>query len=160
TRGIGSAPGLGEELGPDLLTAQHPRDVTLLLLLGAELEQQRHARDERRRLDLEREVVATQLAVERVLVLGREPLAAVLLRDDDPRVAAVEQDALQLTTAVDAGEVVGIGARRLVGEEEVAGAGAAGRHVRGDPRARTRRELLDRDQVVAHAAAPCSSATM
>ena len=43
--------GLGQELHPDLLALEDRRDVPLLLLLGAELEQHRRAGHERRHLE-------------------------------------------------------------------------------------------------------------
>ena len=65
---VGAAARLGEELHPDLLALEDGGDVRALLLLGAEVEQHRQARRERRRLEPRRVLVAGELLVERLLV--------------------------------------------------------------------------------------------
>ena len=60
---VGAAARLGQELHPELLALEDRREVAQLLLLGAELEEHRRARRERRRLEPERVLVAGELLV-------------------------------------------------------------------------------------------------
>ena len=80
--------------------------VTLLLRLGAELEQHRGAGHERRHLDDPRDVVPRALLVERPLVVGREPEAPVLLGEAHAGETAVVQHPLQLAGVLDLGELL------------------------------------------------------
>ena len=65
---VGTAARLGEELHPQLLAPEDRRHVPALLLLGAEVQQHRHARRHGRYLDPAREVEAGQLLVQDPLV--------------------------------------------------------------------------------------------
>ncbi len=84
--------------------------MLLLLLLGAEVEEYRGARPERRNLDVGRKLVAGQFLVERGVVRGCEALAAVLGWEADAGEAGVEQHPLHRTVAGDGGEFLFVGA--------------------------------------------------
>ena len=138
---VRAAARLGEELHPDLLTAEHGREVPALLLLGPEVQQHGGARRERRRLQPGRYLVARDLVVEGPLVGRGEAEAPVLDRDAHPGEPGVEEHALHLAVARDLGELL------LVGADV---AQAAGVHValdppevRADPTARPGPERLD-----------------
>ena len=73
---VGASARLGEELHPELLASQHRRDVLSLLLLGAELQEDRATRHERRDVEHTRHLVRGTDLVECTLVRRAEPLAA------------------------------------------------------------------------------------
>ena len=94
---VGSATGLGQELHPLLVAAQHAREVAQLQHLGAVVEQRRgHHAD---RHHVARRHAPPHLlggVEEHLLVLEREPGTAVLLRERDARESGVEDLLLQL----------------------------------------------------------------
>ena len=109
---VGAATRLGQQLHPQLLALEDRREVAELLFLGAELEEHRGARRERRRLDAERIGEARQLLLQRHLVRRREPLAAVLTREADTGEPGVEELPLQLAGCLDLGQFLLVGVPR------------------------------------------------
>ena len=85
--------------------------MSLLLLLGAELEQHRGAGHERRHLQDPGDRVADALLVERDLVFGGEAEPAVLLREAHAGEPAVEQHPLELAGAGDLGQLLFVALR-------------------------------------------------
>ncbi len=148
---VGTAARFGQQLHPEFLTLEDRREVTQLLLLGAELEEHRRARRERRCLDPEGIGESRQLLVECRLVRGRETLTAVLAREADAGEPGVEERPLQRAGGRDLGQVLVVGVPRpeladLVGQ-------LARRQGLPDPGAGAGAELLDRlDVVLAHQA--------
>ena len=71
------APGFGKQLRPDLFAPNHAGHVATLLVLRAEVQESGGADPRRHRLADRRQPVAGGLLAERLLVLGRQALAAV-----------------------------------------------------------------------------------
>ena len=136
---VGAAARLGEELHPDLLALEDGGEVALLLLLGAEVEQDGRARREGRRLEPGRVLVADQLLVERPLVGRGEALAAVGAREADAGEAGVEEHALELAVAGDLGELLLVGALVAQHPDQSTPGSAGARLARIQVRARSRK---------------------
>ncbi len=109
---VGATARLGQQLHPEFLTLEDRREVPLLLLLGAELQEHRGARCERRRLDAERVGEARQLLLQCRLVRRRETLTAVLAREADAGEPGVEERPLQCAGGRDLGQVLVVGVPR------------------------------------------------
>ena len=110
---------------------------SLLLLLGAELEQDRARTARTSDLEPRRELVAARLLVERLLVRGREPLAAVLPREADAGEAGVEQHrAAARASRATVGELLLVGRVRCAAAV-LSEVGAVRPRLAADPRAGT-----------------------
>jgi len=120
---VGAGVGLAEALAPDLLGVQHPRQVALLLGLGALRDQGRAEHAEGEDVDRRRRAGLDQRFAQEQLLHQAGALAAVLDRPVEPDVAGVEHLLLPGAALVDrvtAGVVTGrttVGPRhvRLVG---------------------------------------------
>src|SRR6185437_12343782 len=105
---VGAGAWLGEQLAPDLIAAQHRRQVALLLFLAAALQDRRagHAQADDECADGQR-VVPRFLAEGDLLKVG-EPLAAVLGGPGDAGEPGVVEPGLEVFLGVDAHPAAGL----------------------------------------------------
>ena len=148
--------GLGEELHPEGLALENGRDVEGLLLFGAELQNDGHARGHGGNLRV-RKLVAPDLPVECRLVGRGQSLASVGAGDADPGEAAVEEQPLELPTVLQVGELLLIVAP---GSLEAADAVGGARHVLRQPGPGAGGEVLDALHVVSAHEATCRAANI
>src|SRR5215469_6422331 len=92
---VGSGARLGEQLAPDLLAPQHRRQISLLLLLRAHLENRVSWHADADEEGPVRQVVVARLLAPDDLLHAGQPLAAVLLWPGDPGETGVEELCLE-----------------------------------------------------------------
>ena len=130
-----------------------------LLFLRPEVEDQGGTRLQGGDLEARREFVGPDLLVEGLLVSRGQSLAAVLLREGDPREPAVEQAPLQFAVVRDLREL-GLVVATALGHHHPDARALGARHVVGEPRPQTVTELLDRfDARVRHSRPPSAPTT-
>ncbi len=142
TREIGTGAGLGEQLAPHVLAAQHRAEKALLLLVGAPRDDRRAGHRDADREHTGRDVEPGLLLVEDPLLPAGATAAAELLGPGDARPARVVQRLLPRLAGAHVGRVgrfAGI-ARRV--EVLGVGSGLAALGARLEPRTRLRPEFL------------------